>query len=170
MKGKRSTGEEWNITTGNEMQDTLSYDFIARAHPFVHKANLACPDMGTGESPRKRLGETPLVDAKLFFYTMNRRIENQCRGSWSYNYTLANMNFRLMLNECQRIYSVASQNSDVALADIPKCAIEIIQAMKGTYEDPSGHRRPVRGDVTKLHYANISPMARKLVHNVRFCF
>ena len=88
------------------MQSTFLYDFLARAYPFVHKAILAYPDFGFETTPRA-LHKGPKVDLPMFAACMNRRIEQQYRGSWSYNYTLWNMNFRDQLNRSRMVYSMA---------------------------------------------------------------
>ena len=69
------------------MEKTFVYDFLCTAYPFVHKSGLAYPDHGLKATPRAAQ-KGAKVDLPTFSACMNRRIERQYRGSWSYNYTL----------------------------------------------------------------------------------
>ena len=88
---------------------------------------------------------------------MNRRIEHQFRASWSYNYTLWNMNFRERLNQSKMMYSVPSKDNTGAVVTstqaIGNAARQIVSALKGTYMPPGGSKRmPVQGDLSKALY------------------
>ena len=103
---------------------------------------------------------------------MNRRIEQQYRASWSYNYTLWNMNFRDQLNRSRMVYSLAlsrrqDEEETVTPAVIAKAGEEIIKALKGTHVTPDNRRMPVQGDISKAIYASgLSVIARRLLYNV----
>ena len=84
--GSRMVGQEVVATTGSHMEDTFVYDFLAKAYPFLHKSVLAYPDYGLVATPRAAC-KGPKVDLAVFSACMNRRIEQQYRASWSYNYT-----------------------------------------------------------------------------------
>ena len=169
--GAKMCGEELVATAGTRMEDTFVYDFLSTAYPFVHKSVLAYPDYGLTATPRSAQNG-PKVDLQTFSACMNRRIEQQYRGCWSYNYTLWNINFRDQLNRSRMLYSVAlaGDNADggqVTPEVVSRASMEIVKALKGTYITPDGKRLPVSGDITKAIYASgLSAVARRLLYNV----
>ena len=132
---------------------------------------LAYPDYGLTVTPRA-LQKGATVDLATFSACMNRRIEMQYRGCWSYNYTLWNINFRDQLNRSRMIYSVAlagdGQDGGMVTPEVvAKASLEIVRALKGTYITPDGKRLPVSGDISKAIYApGLSAVARRLLYNV----
>jgi hypothetical protein len=169
--GAKMNGHTLEATTGSRMEDTFVYDFLSTAYPFVHKSVLAYPDYGLTTTPRAAQ-KGAKVDLATFAACMNRRIEQQYRGCWSYNYTLWNMNFRDQLNRSRMLYSMAlagdSQKGGMVTAEVvAKASMDIVKALKGTYIAPDGKRRPVGGDITKAIYApGLSAVARRLLFNV----
>ena len=93
------------------------------------------------------------------------------RSSWSYNYTLWNMNFRDQLNKSKMLYSTPNKDNTGAVVISPKAissaAQQIVAALKGTYRPPGGsNKMPVNGDLSKALYVDgLSPLARTLLFN-----
>ena len=130
----------------------------------------SCPDYGEKATIRKLL-HNPVVGLEDFTRCMNRRIEYQVRGSWSYSYMLWNMNFRKQLNESRSVYAARpSQEGNterITTEVIAQACQEIVRALRGHYTTPEGKSRPVQGDITKALYSPaLSPVARRLLYNV----
>ncbi len=78
------------ITTGADMLEHLTPDFLSRAFPFVYKSQLAPPDRarrGASTSTLRRHHGGPEVSVSQHAYCFNRRVENQFRADWAHNYT-----------------------------------------------------------------------------------
>ena len=164
-------GANMTITTGTDMLDTFTGEFLSRAFPFVYKSQLGQPDSTHEASLRKQNGG-PEVTLAHHAHCTNRRVEHQFRGDWAHSYTAWNLCFREKLNRSRMMYAVWSgdhETSEAITAPVLTAACrEIITALKGSYFTPSGQKQPVKGDVSKPLYASgISSHARRLLYNVQ---
>ena len=111
-------GADMTITTGTDMLDTFTGDFLSRAFPFVYKSQLGQPDSTHQASLRKQKGG-PEVNLAHHANCMNRRVEHQFRGDWAHSYTAWNLCFREKLNRSRMMYAVHG----VFLCDDPRVEI-----------------------------------------------
>jgi hypothetical protein len=109
----------------------------------------SCPDYGEKATIRKLL-HNPVVGLEDFSRCMNRQIEYQVRGSWSYSYMLWNMNFRKQLSESRSVYAARpSQEGNterITTEVVAQACQEIVRTLVGIIRRPRGSRAPRKGE------------------------
>ena len=86
---------------------------------------------------------------------MTRRVEQQLKRDWSFGFTMSNVLFRSMLNQCRTVYSYekvrrADGSMGFTAAELESGAISICRALDGKYKDLDGRLKKVNGDFTKV--------------------
>ena len=103
---------------------------------------------------------------------MQRRVEAQFRRDWTFGFAVWNYLFRTAVNLQKNAYMFSAPDADgggyhsLKPEEIVAGAQELARRLNGTYTDVNGGEKPVRGDLTKLRFANLQPAARKILANV----
>ena len=132
------------------------------------------PDMPSwSKIPRHRRPEdAPRVELAEWVRLISRRVEQQLRRDWLLGFTMGNVLFRSSLNMCRTVYSYASLKRDngsygFTAAELEKGAIDICQALNGTYKDLDDKFKKVNGDFTKVKWVKgLSQAAIRLLQNI----
>ncbi|CAJ1385553.1 unnamed protein product, partial [Effrenium voratum] len=124
-----------------------------------------------GSTARSETG-APRVDIRAWAAAMQRRVEAQFRRDWTFGFAVWNYLFRTAVNLQKNAYMFSAPNADgggyhsLKPEEIVAGAQELARRLNGTYTDVNGGEKPVRGDLTKLRFANLQPAARKILANV----
>ena len=115
---------------------------------------------------RRRSEDSPLVSSSQFTRGIALRIASQFRCDWSCLPLLRNLHFRRSDLHSKKIWStsdvVARQPAEVDVNPYIDAAQRLYGLLhKGTYKHQCGKQLPLRGDVSKLLYADgITPLQR----------
>ena len=160
------------VQTGNKFMPQFRPQYLQEVMPFDFKHVTGGPEFS--KEDRLRHDDAPFVD--LFDYTsgLPRRIERHMRSSWVVVPALRNLCFRYnVLNATSIAYKhdVSEANS---LEDHGKelcaAASELYHHLENGYSrTPTGQRCPIKGDISKLRYAEkLSDKAKQLEKNLRY--
>ncbi|CAJ1431386.1 unnamed protein product, partial [Effrenium voratum] len=128
-------------------------------------------DAGSIAIARSETG-APRVNIRAWAAAMQRRVEAQFRRDWTFGFAVWNYLFRTAVNLQKNAYMFSAPDADGGGYHSPKPeeivagAQELARRLNGTYTDVNGGEKPVRGDLTKLRFANLQPAARKILANV----
>ena len=105
----------------------------------------------------RRPKDAPRVELAEWVRLISRRVEQQLRRDWLLDFTMGSVLFRSSLNMCRTVYSYASLKRDdgsygFTAAELEQGAIEICQALKGTYKDLDDKVKKVNGDYSKVKF------------------
>ena len=95
------------LASGSKMEKQFVPWYFGVAFAFLFKFCTGMPDMPEWSStPRHRRKEdAPRVPFDLWVKVMTRRVEQQLKRDWSFGFTMSNVLFRSMLNQCRTVYS-----------------------------------------------------------------
>ncbi|CAJ1413430.1 unnamed protein product, partial [Effrenium voratum] len=119
-----------------------------------------------------RRAGAPRVNIRAWAAAMQRRVEAQFRRDWTFGFAVWNYLFRTAVNLQKNAYMFSAPDADgggyhsLKPEEIVAGAQELARRLNGTYTDVNGGEKPVRGDLTKLRFANLQPAARKILANV----
>ena len=162
------------VTTGNELVDQFQpwYFGVAAAFSFSFLTGMPdLPEFKEGERFRRCDG-APRVEHPLWDRIFARRVEGQFIRDWQLGFMSWNYLFKSMLNLSRIWYSYdrgvcGADLGGVTAKDLEVGAIQIVKALSGSYVDPSGRKRAVNGDLTKLRFVpGMSPAALRLLKNI----
>ena len=128
-------------------------------------------DVGSIAIARSETG-APRVNIRAWAAAMQRRVEAQFRRDWTFGFAVWNYLFRTAVNLQKNAYMFSAPNADgggyhsLQPEEIVAGAQELARRLNGTYTDVNGGEKLVRGDLTKLRFANLQPAARKILANV----
>ena len=128
-------------------------------------------DAGSIAIARSETG-APRVNIRAWAAAMQRRVEAQFRRDWTFGFAVWNYLFRTAVNLQKNAYMFSAPDADgggyhlLKPEEIVAGAQELARRLNGTYTDVNGGEKPVRGDLTKLRFANLQPAARKILANV----
>ena len=112
------------------------------------------------------------MNIRAWAAAMQRRVEAQFRRDWTFGFAVWNYLFRTAVNLQKNAYMFSAPNADgggyhsLQPEEIVAGAQELARRLNGTYTDVNGGEKLVRGDLTKLRFANLQPAARKILANV----
>ena len=112
------------------------------------------------------------MNIRAWAAAMQRRVEAQFRRDWTFGFAVWNYLFRTAVNLQKNAYMFSAPDADgggyhlLKPEEIVAGAQELARRLNGTYTDVNGGEKPVRGDLTKLRFANLQPAARKILANV----
>ncbi|CAJ1460811.1 unnamed protein product, partial [Effrenium voratum] len=183
--------EKLEVRAGNQLVDQFQPLYFAVAFCFCFPRGTACPDVRNSaaraeeeegrRSRRERRGDggregsetgAPRVNIRAWAAAMQRRVEAQFRRDWTFGFAVWNYLFRTAVNLQKNAYMFSAPNADgggyhsLQPEEIVAGAQELARRLNGTYTDVNGGEKPVRGDLTKLRFANLQPAARKILANV----
>ncbi|CAJ1414058.1 unnamed protein product, partial [Effrenium voratum] len=175
--------EKLEVRAGNQLVDQFQPLYFAVAFCFCFPRGTACPDVRNsaacaeeeeGRRSRRERSETgaPRVNIRAWAAAMQRRVEAQFRRDWTFGFAVWNYLFRTAVNLQKNAYMFSAPNADgggyhsLQPEEIVAGAQELARRLNGTYTDVNGGEKPVRGDLTKLRFANLQPAARKILANV----
>ena len=156
------------------MQPQFKPWYFGIAFAFLFKFCVGMPDMPEwSDHPRhRRRHGAPRVDLSLWVKLITRRVEQQLKRDWLLGFTMGNVLFRSMLNQCKTVYSYekirrADGSKGFTAAELEAGAISICQALDGKYKDLNGSLKKVNGDFTKVKYAvNLNEAGKRLLQNL----
>ena len=156
------------------MQDQFKPWYFGIAFAFLFKFCTGMPDMPEWSThPRhRRTDDAPRVDFPLWVRLMSRRVEQHLKRDWLFGFTMCNVLFRSLLNQCRSVYSYenvrrADGTRGFTSDELEAGAISICQALDGKYKDLSGRMRKVNGDFTKVKYATtLNEAGSRLLQNL----
>jgi hypothetical protein len=162
------------MTAGSDMQPQFKPWYFGVAFAFLFKYCTGMPDMPewSAECRHRRKAHAPRVDLAMWVKLMTRRVEQQVKRDWLLGFTMGNVLFRSMLNQCRTIYSYENVRRDdgsmgFTAAELEAGAISICQALDGHYKDLDGKLKKVNGDFTKVKYGvNLKEAGRRLLQNL----
>ena len=126
----------------------------------------------SAEPRHRRKADAPRVDLSLWVKLMTRRVEQQVKRDWLLGFTMGNVLFRSMLNQCRTVYSYENVRREdgsmgFTAAELEAGAISICLALDGHYKDLDGKLKKVNGDFTKVKYAiNLKEAGKRLLQNL----
>jgi hypothetical protein len=169
-----SRSESFVMTSGSAMQPQFKPWYFGVAFAFLFKYCTGMPDMPewSTEPRHRRTGDAPRVDLAMWVKLMTRRVEQQVKRDWLLGFTMGNVLFRSMLNQCRTVYSyetVRRENGSMGFtaAELEAGAISICRALDGNYKDLDGKLKRVNGDFTKVKYAvNLKEAGKRLLQNL----
>ena len=162
------------LASGSRMENQFVPWYFGVAFAFLFKFCTGMPDMPEwSKVPRhRRKDDAPQVPFPLWVKIMTRRVEQQLRRDWLFGFTMSNVLFRSLLNQCRTVYSYQkARRSDGSFgftaAELESGAISICRALDGKYKDLTGKLKKVNGDFTKVRYAvNLNEAGKRLLQNL----
>ena len=166
------------VYTGNRLLDQFEPWYFAFAFAFLFPYGSGMPDPPSW-SPKLRHRRPPdalRVEFSTWMRCMARRCESQINRDWTFGFTTWNLYFRSAINLSRNlspynapIFDEAEQKFRALRAEeVEAGALQLLNALSGTYADVRGNLRPVNGDISKLSYVrNLRPAARKLLKNMK---
>ena len=172
--GNHMHSRRFAMSSGSVMQPQFKPWYFGVAFAFLFKFCVGMPDMPDwSEHPRHRRDKAaPRVDFSLWVKIITRRVEQQLKRDWLLGFTMGNVLFRSMLNQCKTVYSYekirrADGSKGFTGAELESGAISICQALDGKYKDLAGKIKKVNGDFTKVRYAiNLNEAGKRLLQNL----
>ena len=166
------------VYTGNRLLDQFEPWYFAFAFAFLFPYGSGMPDPPSW-SPKLRHRRPPdalRVEFSTWMRCMARRCESQINRDWTFGFTTWNLYFRSAINLSRNlspynapIFDEVEQKFRALRAEeVEAGALQLLNALSGTYADVRGNLRPVNGDISKLSYVrNLRPAARKLLKNMK---
>ena len=162
------------VSSGSKMEQQFVPWYFGVAFAFLFKFCTGMPDMPDWSAvPRhRRKGDAPKVPFALWVKVMSRRVEQQLKRDWLFGFTMSNVLFRSLLNQCRTVYSYEKvRRSDGSMgfsaAELESGAISICQALDGKYKDLNGRLKKVNCDFTKVRYAvHLNEAGKRLLQNL----
>ncbi|CAJ1393587.1 unnamed protein product [Effrenium voratum] len=171
--------EKLEVRAGNQLVDQFQPLYFATSGTLQRarkkKKGAAAGARGAatgGEEKSKGRRRAPRVNIRAWAAAMQRRVEAQFRRDWTFGFAVWNYLFRTAVNLQKNAYMFSAPNADgggyhsLKPEEIVAGAQELARRLNGTYTDVNGGEKPVRGDLTKLRFANLQPAARKILANV----
>ena len=131
---------------------------------------------GQGGRWRRRFDDSPHLSLTNYTAMMARRVEAQVRWDWDLNPGLHSLSFASKVNKSvgiglrkglSRLTEAHEEPSDTNVGLAMKRLYEMLQ--DGEYKDDSGKRKPIKGDMSKLHrLIGMSPLQSAIVRNMFF--
>jgi hypothetical protein len=148
------------MSSGNVMQDQFKPWYFGIAFAFLFKCCAGVPDMPVwSPTPRYRQKEdAPRVELALWVKLISPRVEQQLKRDWLLRFTMRNVLFRSLLNQCRTVFSYekvrrTDNSMEFAAEELEAGAISICKASDGEYKDLDGSKRKVHGDLAKVKYS-----------------
>ena len=160
FKGRETGSARFVMSAGSAMQPQFKPWYFGVAFAFLFKYCTGMPDMPewSAEPRHRRKADAPRVDLSLWVKLMTRRVEQQVKRDWLLGFTMGNVLFRSMLNQCRTVYSYENVHREdgsmgFTAEELEAGAISICLALDGHYKDLDGKLKKVNGDFTKVKYA-----------------
>ena len=166
------------IHTGNRLLDQFEPWYFAFAFPFLFPYGIGMPDppAWSAKQRQRRQEQAPRMEFSSWMRCLSRRCEAQINRDWIFGFALWNLFFRSKINLAPRMHIYETQIYDekhntfrsLQSQDIEDGALQLLNALSGTYKDSRGNSKAVKGDITKLAYVpGLRPGARKLLQSVQ---
>ena len=105
---------------------------------------------------------------------MTRRVESQLRRDSRFGFTMSSLLYQSALNTSRSMrlfadHEEVEDQGDRDFAYMEEAAVSIVEALRGTYEEPgTGRTRAVHGDVNKLKCVRtLSETAQRMVRRAQ---
>ena len=143
------------LRVGSNLEPQFNTLYIPRVYPMVFPFVVGGPDFPQGPRPR-RDASAPRLCLSEFTAIMSARPEYQIRGDWEFCPGLWSLNFASRVNRGVSFgITRAVQKNDKSFssgAEVRRAAARIyLMLQHGEYVDSAGVRRPVKGDLSKMH-------------------
>ena len=163
---------ELHVETGSRLVDQYHSKYPSQIFPFVIPRMVSGPDYTTREKWRRNK-KSAKVSVPGFCRAFARRSEAQCRTDWSALPTYRSAAFKYTAEHTMTQIAPYTAKRDAPSSSM---ANEYVEAMQELYHalhhgsiGRGVHRVPVRGDTSRLPYANsLSPIARRLAYASHF--
>ena len=171
------TVTEMNLVTGSSLLDQFETCYIPRVFNLSLPWQVGGPDFqGQGGRWRRRFEDSPQLSLTNYTAMMARRVEAQIRWDWDLNPGLHSLSFASKVNKSVgialrkglgKLTDAHEEPSDTNVGLAMKRLYEMLQ--DGEYKDESGKRKPIKGDMSKLHrLIGMSPLQEAIVRNMFF--
>jgi hypothetical protein len=162
------------MSTGNVMRDQFKPWYFGIAFAFCFKYCAGLPDMPVwSAAPRcRRKEDVPRVELPLWAKLISRRAEQHLKRDWLLGFTMSDVFFRSLLNQCRTVYSYekvrrAGDSVGFAAEELEAEAVSICKARGGERKDLDGSKKKVNGDLPKVKYASaLTEAGRRLLQNL----
>ena len=169
---------ELTLSSGNVALNQFEPWYYGLAFAFVFPLGLGMPDPPPwSDKPRHRRGDgDPHLGLPAWARLMARRIEAQINRDWTFGFVSWNVLFRSTANLTRSAYTFSANVFDedeqrmrpLTATDLEQGALQLVNALTGSYRDITGKKRALKGDISKLPYVQgLKPGARKLLQSLR---
>jgi len=161
------------IQTGSSMLEQWKPEYLCMSNPFTLALPVGGYDVAGAEKWRRAPGDACVSLADLTVGLV-RRVEGQFRRHWMFAPLLWNLYFRERALRSRRLaircFPKASEPIEVEEEDATLAAARCYQRLhSGTYTNPQGVQMPIRGDTSKLLFADgTSSHQRAMLQNMHF--
>ena len=161
------------IQTGSSMLDQWKAEYLCISNPFTLALPVGGYDIAGSEKWRRAPKDACVTLADLVT-GLPRRIEGQFRRHWVFAPLLWNLWFRERVLRSRslaiRCIPKASEPMEVVEEEATLAAARCYQRLhSGTYTGPQGLQLPIRGDTSKLLFADgTSARQRAMLQNMHF--
>eukprot|EP00973_Karenia_brevis_P093444 12417331-Karenia_brevis.AAC.1 len=167
--------QRYVVSTGNVILDQFEPWYFGVAFAFVFKYCTGMPDMPDfSKTPRYlRSSEAPTVQFPLWVRIMTRRVEQQLRRDWLLGFTMSSVLFQSALNMARSLVAFESEERQDGSCgfnaqELESAAVEICNALHGSYADERNKKHKVNGDISKVLYVTgLSTAAHKILQRIR---
>ena len=176
--GKTHGERSFILHTGNRLLDQFEPWYFAFAFPFLFPYGTGMPDppKWSDKTRHRRKDDSPRLELSAWMRCLSRRCEAQVNRDWIFGFALWNLYFRSKINLAPRsqIYDTDVYDEKrhifrrLQSQDIEDGALQLVNALGGSYTDAKGNLRPIKGDISKLAYVpGLRPGARKLMQHLK---
>ena len=159
------------MSSGDVMRDQFKPWYFGIAFAFLFKYCAGVPDMPVWPpTPRyRRKEDAPRVELALWVKLISRRVEQHLERDWLLGFTMSNVLFRSLLNQCRTVYSYEKvrrtyNSMGFTAEELEAGAVSICKALDGEYKDLDGSKKKVHGDLTKVKYSTaLTDAGRRLL-------
>ncbi len=165
---------EVDLRIGSLLEDQFQTNYLSRVYPLTMPWCVGGPDFANKPRQRRCYADAPKVNLDAFTAMMSQRCESQFRTDWDFNPGLWSLAFASKINlPTTMSITRALRRGGGAKEDevkIGAAAARIYMLLRqGEYMDAGGNRRPVNGDISKIHQMiGLSNVEKALLTNYHF--
>ena len=167
-----------DLQTGSDLLAQFNTEYIPRVFNLTLPKQVGGPDFpGSGKQRwRRRFEDAPILSLSRYTSMMAKRVESQVRWDWDLVPGLHSLSFASKVNlsvgialakSLKQLKEAQEEASDTHIGLAMKRLYELLHT--GEYIDAKGQRKPIKGDISKLHKVlGLSPLQTAVIRNMFF--